>query len=243
VTGIILAIAGLAMGGILKGATGAGAPIIAVPLMAMYYDVPLAITVFAIPNLATNAVQAWTYRKAQLPPRFMLLFVISGALGVIVGTLLLTNLSASSLTLMVGIAVFLYVGLRLSRRNWVLEYPLAEKLAGFVGLVGGTMFGATGLSAPVTLSFLNSMRLERRQFIGTVTVFFVMMGVAQVPMLVWYGIMTGHKFLLSCGAILPILAGMPVGGWLAKYMSRETFDKVILGLLTLIAIKLLYQSL
>ena len=38
-----------AFGGILKGATGAGAPIIVVPLLAMYNGVVFAVTVFVIP--------------------------------------------------------------------------------------------------------------------------------------------------------------------------------------------------
>ncbi len=52
--GVILAIVGLALGGMLKGATGAGAPLIAVPVMAMYFDVPMAVTVFAVTNLLAN---------------------------------------------------------------------------------------------------------------------------------------------------------------------------------------------
>lgn len=242
-TGVILAIIGLALGGLLKGATGAGAPILAVPIMAIYFNVPLAVAIFAVPNLLANVWQAWTYRRQQLPPRFMISFAGGGALGTFIGTVLLANLPGHALTITVALAVFIYVGFRLARPGWVLVYPLAEKLSPFIGTLAGVLFGASGLSAPVSLSFLNAMKLERRTFVATVTVFFVMMGVVQIPMLFAYGIMTGQRFLLSAAAILPIFAGMPVGAWLARHISREAFDRIILAVLTLIAIRLLMQGL
>ncbi|MGF1619491.1 MAG: sulfite exporter TauE/SafE family protein [Rhodomicrobiaceae bacterium] len=241
-TGVILAIIGLAMGGVLKGATGAGAPIIAVPVMAIYFGVPLAVTIFAVPNLLANSWQAWTYRKDQLPLPFMLMFAGGGAVGTLIGTMLLVNLPGSVLTLIVAFAVFIYVAFRLLRPGWVLRYPLAEKLSLSMGVLGGTMFGASGLSAPVILSFLNAMKLERRQFIATVTMLFTMMAVVQIPTLFAYGIMDGRNFLISTTALLPIVAFMPVGAWLARHISRDVFDKLVLVLLTVIAIRLVANA-
>ena len=236
--GVILAVVGLALGGLLKGATGAGAPVIAVPVVAMFFGVPTAVTVFAVPNVLANVWQAWTYRSEQLPKPFMLMFAGGGALGTFLGTLLLVKLPGDALTLIVAAAVFIYIGFRVARPGWVLAYPIAEKLSLAVGTVAGVLFGASALSAPATLSFLNAMRLDRRCFIGTVSAFFTAMGVVQVPMLFAYDVMNWHKFLISAAAFLPILAFMPVGSFLARHISRETFDRIILGVLFLIALKL-----
>jgi hypothetical protein len=86
------------------------------------------------------------------------------------------------------------------------------------------------------------MRLERPQFIGTVTFFFTMMAVVQIPALFAYGIMDGRKFLISTAALFPIIAFMPVGSWLARHFSREVFDRLVLVLLTGIAIRLVAQA-
>ena len=48
---IIVAFLSLGLGGILKGATGAGAPLVAVPALALLFDVPTAIAIFSLPNL------------------------------------------------------------------------------------------------------------------------------------------------------------------------------------------------
>ena len=42
------------LGGTLKGATGAGAPIITIPVIAAFYDVRIAVIIMVIPNLLTN---------------------------------------------------------------------------------------------------------------------------------------------------------------------------------------------
>ena len=106
-TGVILAIVGLALGGLLKGATGAGAPILAVPIMAIYFNVPVAVAIFAVPNLLANVWQAWTYRSQRLPPRFMISFAGGGALGTFIGTVLLANLPGHALTLVVALSAVL----------------------------------------------------------------------------------------------------------------------------------------
>jgi uncharacterized membrane protein YfcA len=45
----------LALAGVLKGATGMGTPVIAVPALAACFDVPFAIAILVLPNFATNA--------------------------------------------------------------------------------------------------------------------------------------------------------------------------------------------
>ena len=40
-----------------------------------------------------------------------------------------------------------------------------------MGAGGGVLQGSAGLSAPVSITFLNSMKLERNQFIPTISVY------------------------------------------------------------------------
>jgi uncharacterized membrane protein YfcA len=57
-------------GGILKGATGAGAPIIAIPILTFLFDVPTAVASFTLPNLLSNLWQGWHFRKSQTTGSF-----------------------------------------------------------------------------------------------------------------------------------------------------------------------------
>lgn len=240
---IAIVAVGFLLGGILKGAIGVGAPLIAVPLLAAYVDVRFAIVIFSIPNLVPNIWQGWAYRKTILPGAFILRFVVAGMIGAGIGTWGLANLHTDWLELGLAAAVFLYIGMRLGRPNWVLPYDRALVLAPVAGGLAGLMQTAAGLSAPVSVSFLNAMQLRRETFMPTASAFFAGLGMVQVPMLVHYGLLDGPKTMLSTGALIPLVAGMPIGAWLGRRMSRQTFDRIILGVLAVLAIKLIWGAL
>ena len=89
----------LACGGILKGATGAGAPILAIPAMAAFHDVRFAIVVMTVPNVITNLLQAWQNRHHRLGAGFLLPFLLSAAVGVVLGTWVLVEVDSRTLSL------------------------------------------------------------------------------------------------------------------------------------------------
>ena len=236
--GLIFIALGFVLGGILKGATGAGAPIVAIPVIALYYNVPIAVTVFLVPNFVANAWQIWTYRRDYLSPGFVARFVGAGVVGVAIGTMMLTSLPGAALKLIVAVTVTIYIAFRLLRPDWQLAFDRALRLAAPVGFVAGVLQGASGISAPVSITFLNAMRMERAQFIAIISAFFISMLVVQVPMLWGYGYLTIDRFLLSCAAAVILLCFMPVGAYLARLFSKEVFDRIILGVLGILALRL-----
>ena len=238
---LAIIVACLAGGGILKGATGAGAPILAVPAMAMIFDVRLAVVVMMMPNLLTNLWQAWQFRGARLPAEFLVGFAIAAAIGTSLGTFVLWALPTHFLGLIVAAAVFGYIGTRLLNPNWILSYVQGLRLSIPIGFAAGMLQGSSGVSAPISLSYLNAMRLERATFISTVSTLFAAMTVLQIPTLAYLGIASWYEMALSLAALVPLIAAMPVGNMLAKRFSKEAFDKAILVFLSLLALKLVYD--
>lgn len=242
-TELAIIFACLAGGGILKGATGAGAPVLAVPALAMMFDVKFAVVVMLMPSLFTNLWQGWHFRRHRLPGAFVWLFAASGAIGALAGTFVLAFFSQTLLSLLVAAAVFVYVLSRVVLPGWKIALPLAERLSLPAGVVAGMLQGASGISAPVSISFLNAMRLERPLFISTISIFFIAMTIVQIPALGLFGILTGHTALLSLAALLPILIFMPVGAALARRLSKESFDRAVLVLLSVLALELVRRAL
>ena len=236
--GLAVGAGSLMLGGVLKGATGAGAPVVVVPLLALLYDVPFAVAMYAVPNLVSNGWQAWHFRGHLVSRRLAVRLALTGLLGTVAGTLVLVSAPPEALLLTVAGIVFLYIAFRLMRPGWRLSLAAGERLSAPVGLVSEVLFGSTGLSAPVSLTFLNALKLERPAFIVTVSWLFLAMGLTQFPMLVASGVLDGPRLALSALAILPVFAGIPVGSWLVRYVSRETFDRVILALLAALAVRI-----
>ena len=239
---IIAILVAFSLGGILKGATGAGAPIITIPVIAAFYDVRIAVIIMVIPNLLTNIGQLYQFRKTILPKFFTLSFAIGGGIGAFLGTILLANLSIKILTLSVAFIVIVYILLKLIVPSWKLTYENAKKLVFLMGSLGGVLQGTAGLSAPISITFLNSMKLERNQFIPTISVYFGVMSIFQMPTLYYYNFLNLEIVLVSCISTLVLLSFMPIGSWIAKSVSKESFDKITLILLGFIAFRIIYLN-
>ena len=231
-----------ALGGTLKGATGAGAPIITIPVIAAFYDVRIAVIIMVIPNLLTNISQVYQYRKTILPHIFTFSFALGGGIGAFIGTILLINLPIKILTLSVAFIVIIYIILKLAVPSWKLAYQKAKKLVFLMGAGGGVLQGSAGLSAPVSITFLNSMKLERNQFIPTISVYFGVMSIFQIPTLYYYNYFNFKITILSLVCTAVLISFMPLGSWLAKNMSKEVFDKITLILLGCISLRIIYLN-
>ncbi|MBT0956037.1 sulfite exporter TauE/SafE family protein [Alphaproteobacteria bacterium KMM 3653] len=230
----------LLAGGILKGATGAGAPLLAVPVMAAVYDVRVAVAVMVLPNLLSNLWQARKYHAHHVGGGVALKLSLMGAVGAAAGTVLLAWLPVSILQIFMAVVITGYIALRLLKPAMALSMPMASRLAAVAGFFAGVLQGAAGISAPIAVTFLSAMKLQRVQFIVTVACFFAAVGLAQLPVQVIYGIMTWHLSVLSLLAFAPLLMGMPVGEWIGKRISPQVFDRVILILLGLLALRLVW---
>ena len=240
---IIAIFTAFALGGILKGATGAGAPIITIPVIAAFYDVRIAVIIMVIPNLLTNIGQLYQFRKTILPSFFTVSFALGGGIGAFLGTILLVSLPIKILTLSVAIIVIIYILLKIAVPSWKLVYGKAKKLVFIMGAGGGILQGSAGLSAPISITFLNSMKLERNQFIPTISVYFGVMSIFQMPTLYYYDFLNLEIIIVSFTSTIVLMCFMPLGSWIAKSISKETFDKVTLILLGFIALRIIYLNL
>lgn len=232
----------LALGGIMKGATGMGTPVIAVPALAAYFDVPFAIAILVVPNIATNGWQIFRHRAERRSLPFLKRFVVAGSIGALIGTLLLIELPSGFLSLWLAGIVVLYIGLRLVHPQWRVTPRLALRAAPPIGLISGILQGATGISAPVSVTFLSAMQLPRPQFILSVSSLFIGFFAVQAPTLAIAGILTWDRLALSVLAVLPIAAAMPAGAWLARTLNPQTFDRIVLTFLAGLAAKLFYDA-
>ena len=239
-----LIIVGLAfaMGGVLKGATGVGAPLIAVPVMTSFVDIRFAVAVFVVPNLVTNLIQSIIYRRALTNRLFLLILCLSSGLGAFVGSLTLYKTSGGVLEMVMAWLVLFYVGFRLYKPNSQLSMPVAHKLNMPMGFLAGFLQGAFGISAPATLTFLNAIKFERTEFIVIVSVFFMTMSLIQLPTLLYFGLMQAEHLVLGLLAVIPLMGFMPVGAFFMRRSTPDLFDRVILAVLFGVAIRLLWTA-
>jgi uncharacterized membrane protein YfcA len=243
-TTLLFATLGLGLGGVVKGVTGMGLPLVAITVLATFLGVPHAIAILVVPTLVTNAWQLWSYRHSwrngQMP--FLVPMLVFGALGIGIGTWLLVQINEAALQFGLAVMLLAYVALRLSSPHFRIRERLGLMLSAPVGLAAGVLQGATGISAPIGVTFIHAMRFERAAHVFAVSAMFMVFAVAQVPSLTVAGFLTPHRWMESTFALLPVALFMPVGTWIGRRVNHATFDKAILALLTATALKLMADA-
>lgn len=210
--------------------------------MAILVDVQFAVAVFLIPNILSNAVQVYRYRRNLPDRRFAYTFAGAGIVGAGIGTIALAEFSSTVLTTSVALVVLMYVAFRLTNPTWSLSWSAAQKSVGAIGGVGGFFQGAIGLSGPISVTYMNAVGLPRPEFIVTMSLYFLSMTAIQLPFQLAFGIMTPERIGYGLLALAPLVLGMGIGDALGRTISKLTFDRIIFVVLTLLACRLLWQN-
>ena len=233
--------AALGAGALVKGATGMGLPLIALPALTAVFGLQHAISIMIIPILITNTQQAWRFRavRADSKVKFLPALALGGVAGVVLGTWLLVSLPERQLLFGLGVLLFAYVALRLLRPAFLVDEAAGRRWALPVGVGAGLLQGATGVSAPLGVTFIHAMKLSRDAHVYAVSIMFLGFGVVQFAALLLSGVMQPEWLLQGALAMIPILIFMPIGQWLAGKLSAKAFDLLILVFLGVIGAKLL----
>lgn len=239
------ALAGLTIlaAGLLKGVLGIGAPLVAVPILATLYDVPTAIAVMTFPLVVGSIAQAWSFRKSEFNRSTLVRLLVGCAVGAVLGTLLLDVVSNAWLSLALAAFVFAYVVLHFTRPDLAITAQTAGRVAAPVGLAIGVMQGAAGVSTPLSVTFILAQTLARGPYLLATQSMFVTLGVTQILALSAVGIMTFDLVSASLLTVLPMLAGLAIGHTIGDRVSRATFERLTLIVISLIAVSLVVKAL
>lgn len=241
---LIVIVGALSAGSIVKGAIGMGLPMVALPILAIFLGVPHAVAIMSLPILLSNGWQVWHYRAhVSRGLSFLPWMLATSVIGIVFGTWLLTALPEQTLSLVLGLLVLGYIGLRLTNPEFSLPLPMARRISPGVGFAAGTLQGSAGISGPITVTFMHALRLPREEYVAIISCIFLLPSIAQFPALWVSHVLTLPRLLESALALVPVVALMPVGAQLARFISRRMFDMIILGVLCVIGIELLVTGL
>jgi uncharacterized membrane protein YfcA len=231
----------LAAGAVVKGATGMGLPLVALPALTAAFGLTHAIGLMVVPVLVSNiwqVVRLWAQRTSP-GLDFLPRFIVGVSVGVVAGTWLLKTLPERWLVVALGLMLVGYVVIRLARPSLKVSPELAKCIGLPVGAAAGVLNGATGISAPIGVTFIHWMGLARDAHVFVVSVMFLVMGAVQLPAMFAAGLMQPFWLVEGVLALVPIVLFMPVGRLIVRHMSREAFDRLVLVVLGLIGVKML----
>jgi len=242
-----VALAGLAaifvLGGVVKGVTGVGLPLVLVPLTAQFVDMPVTVALLTIPMVATNVTQALEGGHTAAAIHRLLPVLVSLVIGLFVGVHLLLTIDRRVLSLILGVS-FLFLAALLTFTPRVRIADGTARWAGpAVGLAAGVLGGMSAMFGPPMIAYLVGRGTDPDSFVKQMAIFAFTASLTMLLALGGSGRMSGADMLISAVAIAPIQVGMPLGRWLRRRTKPQWFRVAVLVVLALGGLDMLRRGL
>ncbi|MGB5492463.1 MAG: sulfite exporter TauE/SafE family protein [Woeseiaceae bacterium] len=236
---IFVALAAISIGALIKGMTGLGLPLIAVPVIATYTSVELAVVLMIIPTFGSNLWLVVSHRRHAGLLRTHIPFLVAGFLGGIFGTFALVAVDDRWLKLALAAWLALYL-LQFAFGNF-LQSVFQAKGAGAVavGFTGGTLQGATGVSAHIVAPYFHGRKVVAEAYAFLIACAFLTFSAAQLTTAASTELFTMQRLILGTIALLPTLVFTRVGIAYAGKISEAVFQKLLIAIFVVMEIKLI----
>jgi hypothetical protein len=237
--------------GMINGLAGFGFAVVGTMALATVIDPATAVVIMIIPMLAANiilvaelsAIEFWSCSRRFGP------LIASTLVGTIVGMVVLDVLPDGPLRTGLGVITIGFVASQQQavpmpsiRTEGTVTLESRPIMIG-VGAISGLLFGATNVGVQL-VAYLRSMDLSHNLFVGVVALVFVGVNAMRVGAAGLLGLYPTLTIVgLSVAASIPAVGGVMLGSRLRNRVSSRLRRRVVLGLLTVIGVRLLLGGL
>ena len=170
---VVVIFLALAAGSLVKGISGLGLPMVAIPVMAGFLGAERAVVMMVVPGIIINFGLMWTYRAHATAPPHLPLFAAVSVAGVALGAWILSAVPERYIIIFMALWLGVYlVKTLVLKSEFRLPQTAHRNFSAAVMLVAGLIQGATGASGPVLATYVHALTREQGAFVITVSVVF-----------------------------------------------------------------------
>ena len=231
-------------GGLAKGVTAIGLPIIFLVIAVNFVPPQTALAIITIPILVTNLWQASRGPSILEPAKRFWPMLVAFVICMYIGSLIAASVDSATMFLLIGISVLIFTVSQFVTPMKSPLNPVLEKVLGpFVGVVAGLMGGISTVWGPPIMMYLFSLHLPKDMWTRSIGAIYL---IGAVPLTIFYwknGILNPDNIWLSVAACVPVMIGTLIGESLRKYVNEALFRKILLFALFIMALNLLRRAL
>lgn len=240
---VVLAVAGgVAAGGLVKGMTGLGLPMVAVPIMALGVSVPTAVALMTFPILMSNIWQGVQGRRWKAILRRFWPMLATQPFGMVAGAAVLVWADPRVLVGVLGGIIVTFVILVRFQPAWHMSGRAERVAAPVVGLLSGLVGGLSSFFGLPIAMFLFMLRLEKDDFVAAIGVTYSVGAAFLILTLTAFGLLGPQLYLWSILAVPAVMAGMWLGQRLRRMLDPDAFRTIVLAILFIAGLNLIRRS-
>jgi hypothetical protein len=228
-------------GHLVKGVSGFGSALSAVPLTLLFLDVKFVTPLFLLFDLTSGAILVSSNWRS-INRRLLSLLLCGILVGSGIGTLALLSLSHRILKRVLGILVTgwaLATLVEKEPRALASSRPLQASLAPLGRFLGGVLGATFGVNGPPIIIYLSRVLDEKDVFRGTLYGVFFADACYRMALFAANRLLSGEivRFALLMTPFL--VAGVVVGSWLQRFLNKDLFRRIVAAVLAVAGVMLL----
>ncbi|WP_193100389.1 sulfite exporter TauE/SafE family protein [Burkholderia sp. Z1] len=232
----------LLLGGMAKGITGIGVPLIAMPILSQFLPIRHAVLLLSMPIILGNIPQALEGGQVLATARKIAAPIVGTVIGNVVGVAILLSLNPGHAQAASGALLIFAATLMLAAPK--LNLPDAwQKPVGFVlGFGAALMESIASVPGPLLATYLISSGATGRVFTKQIAIILVVSIVTLITTFSGAAHASGADLAISAAASLPAIAGMWLVRPLRDKMSPRIFRMVVLLFVLAAASQMIWKS-
>lgn len=209
--------------------TGFGSALIAIPLLSILFGAKFAIPfIFLYECLIDIMILARDGLKVKSDANQAWPFLVSGLIGIPLGTEVLIFSSERLLKIVIGIALIIFSMLLL----WNVNLRFKRDMFGSatVGLLGGFLCGSIGMPGPPMALLLSSQGTTKEEFRRLIVIFLTVVDFLTFFYFLWIGLINTDMLLQSLKLLPAMVLGFLAGNFVFGKVDEATFRRLALGI-------------
>ena len=232
------------VGGLVKGMVGFALPLILISGLSTFLPPEVALAGLILPTLATNIFQALRQGPAAAissVKRFRVFLIVAGVM-LAASAQLVSVLPVQVMLVTLGILISAFCLMQLAGLRFHMSEP-SVRIEAMVAALAGAIGGVSGVWGPPTVAYLTALGTPKADQVRVQGVIYGLGAVALLVAHLGSGVLNRATLPFSLALLVPVLAGMWLGGRVHDRIEQETFRKMTLAVLLLAGLNLLRRAL
>jgi uncharacterized membrane protein YfcA len=219
---------------------GFGLPMIAMPVLVSLLGIKTAVPLTAIIILELQLLMIVRYRMA-LNLTMVMRISAAAVLGIPIGVLFLSRIPEGIMVTLLGLLLIFYAFYAFFKFPVpALKNPYWAYIFGFLGGMGG---GAYNMASPPMIIYGDTQRWGPELFKANLQGYFLIIGLVAILTHALSGNVSGDILRRSLIAVPLVVIGAAGGFFLDRFIDAVIFRKIVLGLMLVLGISLVVNSL